>query len=72
MGKVYPKMTVSEYINSIPEAQKPYIEQIRKHILEKLDPEFQECVNYGMLGYVVPHSKFPEGYHCDQIGRAHV
>ena len=33
--------------------------------MDHIDPKFQECINYGMLGYVVPFSSFPEGYHCN-------
>ena len=33
--------------------------------MDHIDPKFQECINYGMLGYVVPFSSYPEGYHCN-------
>jgi len=26
---------------------------------------FEECINYGMISYVIPHSLYPAGYHCD-------
>lgn len=39
--------------------------ELRKVILKNLPKGFSEVMCYGMLGYVVPHSKYPEGYHCD-------
>ena len=57
--------TVSDYLLLCPENQKPYIENIRKVILENLPEWFVECMSYGMIGYVVPHSIYPAGYHCD-------
>ncbi len=34
-------------------------------ILKNLDPVFQEGMQYGMIGYFVPHRVYPPGYHCD-------
>lgn len=41
------------------------MEKLRAVILENLPQGFVECMNYGMLGYVVPHSLYPDGYHCN-------
>ncbi|WP_271855532.1 DUF1801 domain-containing protein [Patiriisocius marinus] len=57
--------TPQEYIESLPEERKEVMENLRKVILKNLPKGFEECMNYGMLGYVVPHSKYPDGYHCD-------
>ena len=38
---------------------------VRKVILKNLDKPYQECMQYGMIGYCVPHSIFPSGYHCN-------
>lgn len=57
--------TVSDYLSLCPESQKPYIEKFRQAILTDLPEWFVECINYGMIGYVVPHSIYPAGYHCD-------
>ena len=46
--------TPLEYVNQLPEDRKTPIQKLRTTILEHLDPKFQECINYGMLGYVVP------------------
>jgi len=57
-------MTVKEYINAIPEDRKEYFIRLRKTIKDNLPAGFRETMNYGMLGYVVPHSLYPKGYHC--------
>jgi hypothetical protein len=57
--------TPEQYINELPEDRKLVIKRLRKVILDNLPKGFEECMNYGMLGYVVPHSTYPDGYHCD-------
>ena len=57
--------TPEEYIESIPEDRKKIIAQMRKVILKNLPKGFKEVISYGMLGYVVPHTLYPAGYHCD-------
>ena len=39
--------------------------ELRKVIIQNLQKGFEETISYGMLGYVVPHSIYPAGYHCD-------
>jgi hypothetical protein len=38
---------------------------LRETILKNLPTGFEEQLSYGMIGYVVPHSIYPAGYHCD-------
>ena len=57
--------TPEEYIRQLPEERKETILKLRKVILDNLPNGYEEQMNYGMLGYVVPHSVYPEGYHCD-------
>ncbi len=56
--------TPKEYINSLPEDRKGAISKLRKTILDNIPKGFSETMNYGMIGYVVPHSIYPQGYHC--------
>jgi hypothetical protein len=56
--------TPQEYVDSLPEERKLIIEKLRKIIKLNLPEGFQEEMSYGMLGYVVPHSIYPKGYHC--------
>jgi uncharacterized protein YdhG (YjbR/CyaY superfamily) len=57
--------TVDEYINSLPAERVEAIKQLRHVILKNLPEGFSEEMSYGMVGYVVPHSKYPAGYHCN-------
>ena len=54
-----------EYISKIPEARIPYFTKLRQTVLENIPKGFEECMNYGLIGYVVPKSIYPAGYHCD-------
>lgn len=56
---------VQEYISQLAEERKEVIIRLRKEIIDNLPSGFQETINYKMLGYVVPHSVYPDGYHCD-------
>ena len=57
--------SVEEYIDSAQEERRPALTQLRRVILDHLPTGFQEEINYGMPGYVVPHAIYPKGYHCD-------
>lgn len=54
-----------EYVNQFSEDRKQALEKLRKVIVGNLPKGFVETMNYGMIGYVVPHSVYPSGYHCD-------
>jgi uncharacterized protein YdhG (YjbR/CyaY superfamily) len=58
-------MTVTDYIAQVPEDRLEGITTLRETILKNLPTGFEECISYGMVGYVVPHSIYPSGYHCD-------
>jgi Domain of unknown function (DU1801) len=57
--------TVEEYLQSLPTDRREAINAVRKAILGRLPEGYVECMSYGMIGYVVPHSLYPAGYHCD-------
>jgi len=57
--------TPEEYIETLPDERKDIIRKIRKVILKNLPKGFKEGMGYGMIGYVVPHSLYPPGYHVD-------
>ena len=57
--------TVGEYIDSLPEDRKKAVGEMRKVVLKNLPKGFEECIGCGMIGYVIPHSLYPKGYHCD-------
>lgn len=58
-------MTVEDYMKNLPEDRREVMEALRKVIKKNLPKGFEETMNYGMIGYVVPHSIYPAGYHCD-------
>ena len=54
-----------EYIAQLPEERQKAMNALRKVILDNLPDGFSETMNYGMIGYVVPHTLYPPGYHSD-------
>ena len=56
--------TVSAYLEEIPEERKDALKKLRETILKNIPKGFVEQMTYGMIGYVVPHSIYPNGYHC--------
>jgi hypothetical protein len=57
--------TVEEYLRSLPTDRRVAISAVRKVILSSLPEGYVECMGYGMICFVVPHSLYPAGYHCD-------
>ncbi len=57
--------TVAAYLKELPAERKEPMAKLRNVILENLPKGFKEVMSYGMIGYVVPHSIYPAGYHCD-------
>lgn len=57
--------SVEEYIASLPEDRKGAVGQLRDTIVNNIPEGFSEGMGYGMMGYAVPHSRYPAGYHCD-------
>ena len=57
--------TIKELLAELPTDRREAIEAIRAVILENLPKGYEEIVQYGAIGYVVPHSVYPPGYHCD-------
>ncbi len=56
---------IADYIQSLPEERQEAIIALQKVIRENLPKGFEEMMNYGMIGFVVPHKLYPSGYHCD-------
>lgn len=57
--------SVAGYLASLPEDRRKTVEAVRKVILANLDSGYEEGMQYGAIGYYVPHRVFPAGYHCD-------
>lgn len=57
--------TVKEYLAELPPERREAIQGVREVILKNLPQGYEETMQYGMIGYVVPHRLYPPGYHCD-------
>lgn len=57
--------TVDQYLSELPAERKDAMNKLRKIIKKNLPKGFQEGMGYGMMGYSVPHSIYPAGYHCN-------
>jgi hypothetical protein len=57
--------TVEAYLAQLPEDRRAAISAVREVILANLDKDYREGMQYGMIGYFVPHEVFGPGYHCD-------
>ena len=55
----------NSYIDQLPDDRKEIMQKLREAIRENLPKGFEEEMSYGMIGYVVPHTIYPGGYHCD-------
>jgi hypothetical protein len=58
-------ITPKEYIESVAADKKPAMKKLRAAIRKNLPKGFAEVMDYGMMGWVIPHSLYPAGYHCD-------
>lgn len=57
--------SVDAYLKALPADRREALQAIRETILANLDPKFAEGIQYNMIGYFLPHSEYPAGYHCD-------
>lgn len=56
--------TVTQYLAALPPERKRALQAVRKVVKANLDPKVKEGIQYGMIGYFIPHSVYPDGYHC--------
>lgn len=61
----YKATSVEDYLAQIPVERVSAMEKLRATILANLPQGFEEGIGYGMIGYYIPHSIYPAGYHCD-------
>jgi hypothetical protein len=57
--------TVKEYLSGLAPDRREILETVRKVILANMDKDLEEGMQYGMIGYYVPHRLYPAGYHVD-------
>ena len=61
----YKANSVEDYIDQLPEDRKEPLKKVRQVLLKNLPKGYEEGINYNMIGYYIPHSIYPNGYHCD-------
>lgn len=57
--------TVAQYLKELPDERRASMEAVRKVVRANIDPLIEEGMQYGMIGWYIPHSVFPAGYHVD-------
>ncbi len=57
--------SVTENLASLPADRRAALQAVRRVIRKNLGKGYQEGMQYGMIGYFVPHRIYPAGYHCD-------
>lgn len=55
---------LKDYINKCPEDRKAAMQKLADTVKKNLDSDFAQAMSYGFPGWVVPHSVYPDGYHC--------
>jgi hypothetical protein len=62
--------SVTQYLNSLPADRKKALAAVRKVILDNLPEGFEEGMQYGMIGYYVPLTRYPDTYNGQALGIA--
>lgn len=61
----YNANSIEEYLSQLPEERQQVVSQLKKVVSDNLPKGFTETLGYGMVAFVVPHTTYPAGYHCD-------
>jgi len=56
--------SIAQYLEELPEDRKAPMKGLYNAIKKNLPKGFKDVMQYGMISFVVPHSKYPDGYHC--------
>lgn len=62
--------TVEEYLAELPPERREAIEAVRRVVLDNLPEGYEECMSFGMIGYVVPLSRYPKTYNAQPLALA--
>jgi uncharacterized protein YdhG (YjbR/CyaY superfamily) len=57
--------SIEQYLNELPPERRQAFTNLLSTIRKNIDPKFAESIQYGMLGWVIPKSIYPAGYHVD-------
>ncbi len=61
----YDVNTIEAYLDAIPEDRRKAVSQLIDLMRTHLPNGFEENISYKTPTFVVPHSLYPAGYHCD-------
>lgn len=56
--------TVDEILKNVPAERMASFNELHNFIVKNLPKGFEAAISYGGLGYVIPHTLYPAGYHC--------
>ncbi len=56
--------TPQDYLNNVDEERKAAFKKLYETISANIPQGFEAQISYGMIGWVVPKSIYPDGYHC--------
>ncbi|MDZ4667240.1 MAG: DUF1801 domain-containing protein [bacterium] len=59
--------TVNEILINLPQDRVEPFNKLHDAIVKNLPKGFEAAISYGALGYVVPHTIYPAGYHCKPL-----
>lgn len=57
--------TIEQYLAELPEERRVPVKKLYSTIKKNLPKGFKDVMQYGMISFVIPHSKYPDGYHCN-------
>jgi hypothetical protein len=58
-------LTFEAYLATLPAERREAMQHLRQTIVDHLPSGFAETIGTGSVGYAVPHTTYPAGYHCD-------
>lgn len=60
--------TVDEYLEELPEERREVVSAVRDVVLENLPEGYEETMNWGMISYEIPLSRYPTTYNEKPLG----
>lgn len=62
--------TVKEYLDSLPADRRKAISRVRQVIRKHLPKGYRESMQFGMIGYAIPLSRYPDTYNGQPLAYA--
>jgi uncharacterized protein YdhG (YjbR/CyaY superfamily) len=60
--------TVDGYLDTLPADRRAVVERTLEFVREHIPDGFEEGINYGMIGWYVPLSRYPDTYNGQPLG----